>query len=240
MLGILLLACVTYVGSEPSAAGTPPAAPALPAVGAAPPPAAPATETPSRRRSVVLIVADDIGPDALSFYRSLPAPIPSSGSVALPVTRTPRLDALARSGAVFTRHTTPVPLCTPARYTILTGRYASRSVGARDFSLKRWRAYSRLKKVNTKIGIVNAKNVWLPMAQEQTLGHMFQRAGYSTAHVGKWHVGGAQVTALWPNQKMQGPPSPDNPRDNPFWRPGYYAAEQAEVRKAGFNYSDAL
>ena len=45
------------------------------------------------------------------------------GSAGHPLVRTPNLDRLARSGARFTRATTPCPICVPARASLATGRY---------------------------------------------------------------------------------------------------------------------
>ncbi|MEY4938663.1 MAG: hypothetical protein RIQ93_398 [Verrucomicrobiota bacterium] len=42
-----------------------------------------------------------------------------------PLARTPRIDALARDGIVFTRAFAPAPVCAPTRSTIITGVYAS-------------------------------------------------------------------------------------------------------------------
>jgi arylsulfatase A-like enzyme len=57
----------------------------------------------------VLIVADDLRPDALGF----------SGNRAIP---TPHLDALARRGARFTRATCSYPICNVSRSEIFSGR----------------------------------------------------------------------------------------------------------------------
>ena len=51
--------------------------------------------------------------------------------------RTPEMDKLMAGGAVFARAYTPHPLCSPSRYAILTGRYASRSRRAAEMSVHR-------------------------------------------------------------------------------------------------------
>lgn len=43
--------------------------------------------------------------------------------------QTPNLDRLAKEGIVFTRGHSPDSVCTPARYGLLTGRYAWRTIG---------------------------------------------------------------------------------------------------------------
>lgn len=82
-----------------------------------------------------------------------------------PYLKTPHIDALGESGATFTKAYHTTPLCSPNRASILTGEYASRH-GVLD-NTSRAHASHRL--------------------------HLFaqglQRAGYETAHVGKWHMG---------------------------------------------------
>lgn len=64
----------------------------------------------SRRRNVLLIVADQLRRDALGSYGSR-------------ICRTPRLDELAGEGVVFDRAFTPCGLCSPTRASLLTGLY---------------------------------------------------------------------------------------------------------------------
>lgn len=69
----------------------------------------------SGQDNVLVIVADDLGVDQLSFYGESPTPPP-----------TPNLEALARGGIVF-RNAWANPLCSPTRATMLTGRYSFRT-----------------------------------------------------------------------------------------------------------------
>lgn len=82
---------------------------------------------------------------------------------------TPNINALAANGMRFTDAHTPSSVCTPTRYGILTGRYA-------------WR--TELKK--------SVLWMWdrpLIKSDRTTLPKMLQSQGYSTACIGKWHLG---------------------------------------------------
>lgn len=82
---------------------------------------------------------------------------------------TPNLDSLAAAGMTFTDAHTPSSVCTPTRYGLVTGRYC-------------WR--SRLKR-----GVLNGYGRPLIEPDRPTIASVLRRCGYSTAVVGKWHLG---------------------------------------------------
>ncbi len=82
---------------------------------------------------------------------------------------TPNIDQLASSGIRFTDAHSPSSVCSPTRYAILTGRYA-------------WR--TRLKR-----GVLGPYNSPLIEPDRLTLPAMLKEKGYSTACIGKWHLG---------------------------------------------------
>ncbi len=82
-----------------------------------------------------------------------------------PYLATPNLDALARRGAMFRSAYHTTPLCSPNRACILTGQYAARH------------------------GIVDNTSRSYASHRLATFAQELQRAGYLTAHVGKWHMG---------------------------------------------------
>ncbi|SHJ61898.1 sulfatase family protein [Pseudozobellia thermophila] len=82
---------------------------------------------------------------------------------------TPNLDRMAANGIRFTDAHTSSAVCTPTRYGIMTGRY-------------NWR--SRLKS-----GVVSGYSRSLIKPGRTTVAEMLKAQGYSTAFVGKWHLG---------------------------------------------------
>jgi arylsulfatase A len=107
--------------------------------------------------NIILILADDLGSGDLGCYNP-ESKIP-----------TPALDQLAARGIRFNDAHSPSAVCTPTRYSILTGRYA-------------WR--SRL-----KAGVTRGYSRSLIEPGRMTVAAMLKQQGYATACVGKWHLG---------------------------------------------------
>jgi choline-sulfatase len=85
-------------------------------------------------------------------------------------TRTQEVDRLAQSGVRFTRAMTPWPVCTPARGTMWSGVYAHKH---------------RL--IENVYGVDDAFAGRAGVST--TVFDLLKRAGYTTAHFGKWHLG---------------------------------------------------
>lgn len=83
--------------------------------------------------------------------------------------KTPYLDQMASEGMRFTDAHSPSSVCTPTRYGILTGRYA-------------WRT-------SLKKGVLWSWDPPLIEGGRLTLPQMLKNTGYSTAAIGKWHLG---------------------------------------------------
>ena len=85
--------------------------------------------------------------------------------------KTPNIDQMAKDGAKLTDFYVPCPYCAPTRAALMTGRYQFRSGITRNPAPDEG--------IN-EIGIPD---------EEITLGQAFQKAGYRTCCIGKWHLG---------------------------------------------------
>jgi len=115
--------------------------------------------------NIVVILADDLGNADLGYRGSK--------------IRTPNIDTLAREG-VRLESFYGMPLCTPARAALMTGRYPMRT-GLQTFVIFPGHTYG------------------LP-TEETTLPQALKEAGYQTAMVGKWHLGHAD-RKYWPQNR---------------------------------------
>ena len=128
-----------------------------------------AADAPVARPNIVLIVADDLGAMDLGCYGSK-------------YHRTPHLDALAAAGVRFTDAYAACPVCSPTRAAILTGKVPAR-VGITDW------IPGRSDRPDQRLSQPKFHHE-LPLA-EVTIAEALRAAGYATAHIGKWHLGGA-------------------------------------------------
>ena len=108
--------------------------------------------------NIVVIYADDLGYGDIQCYNPQRGKIP-----------TPNVDNLASEGMRFIDAHSSSGVCSPSRYTILTGRY-------------HWR--SRLQS-----GIVGLWGPPLITPDRLTIGGLAKKHGYHTACIGKWHLG---------------------------------------------------
>ncbi len=106
--------------------------------------------------NVVLFVADDLGWGDLGCY----------GAQAIP---TPHLDELARRGVRFTDCHATSAVCSPSRYSILTGRYPWRSP--------------------LQSGVLGGADPPIIAPGLPTLASALRDFGYRTGAFGKWHLG---------------------------------------------------
>jgi arylsulfatase B len=113
-----------------------------------------------RPPNIVVLVADDLGYGELGCQ--------GNREIA-----TPHIDSLAAGGVRFTQGYVTAPVCSPSRAALLTGRYQTR--------------------FGHELNAIGKQNlepaVGLPLA-ERTLAGELAAAGYATACIGKWHLGG--------------------------------------------------
>ena len=112
----------------------------------------------AKQPNVLVYLADDLGYGSINTYGAPEA-----------LVQTPHLNRLAAEGVQFDNAYTPASVCTPTRYSMLTGEYS-------------WR--SRLKR-----GTISKTDYTLIDPNRVSLGRWMQQQGYVTAHVGKWHLG---------------------------------------------------
>jgi arylsulfatase A-like enzyme len=128
------------------------------------------------RPNFVLIVLDDFGWADLGCYGST-------------YHETPNIDSLARRGLRFTNGYAACPVCSPSRAAIMTGRYPAR------LQLTDWLP-GRADRPSQMLRRPPIRQQ-LPL-EETTLAEALKPAGYSSASIGKWHMGGPP---FWPEHQ---------------------------------------
>lgn len=108
--------------------------------------------------NVIVILVDDLGLGDLAGYNEAA------------ITDTPNLDALAAEGVRFTHAHSSAAVCSPSRYSVLTGNMPHRG------------------RLASGIWDTNVRGTMF-LAGQQTLGNIFSDAGYRTGFVGKTHTG---------------------------------------------------
>ena len=111
-----------------------------------------------KKPNIVYILADDLG------YGDVQCLNPKRGKI-----RTPNMDKVAAEGMTFTDAHTTSSVCTPTRYSIITGRY-------------NWRT-------ELQDGVLNGYGLPLIPEERETVPGLLRKNGYTTAMIGKWHIG---------------------------------------------------
>lgn len=115
------------------------------------------------RPNILFILIDDMGYRDLSCF----------GGTRVETTQ---IDRLAHEGIRFTQFYVNAPICSPSRVALTTGQYPNRW-GITSYLAKR--------EEDRRRGLAD----WLSL-EAPSLARFLSKAGYHTAHVGKWHMGG--------------------------------------------------
>jgi len=117
------------------------------------------------RPNILFIFTDDFGWGDLGSYGGRFVP-------------TPNLDRMAKEGIRFTQFYVASPICSPSRAACTTGMFPAR-----------WRMTSYLQ---TRAGNAKCDQADFLDPRAPSLATLLKSAGYATAHIGKWHMGGGR------------------------------------------------
>jgi arylsulfatase A-like enzyme len=123
----------------------------------------------------------------------------------MPNVRTPHMASLAKQGVSFNYCISNYPVCSPHRAMLMTGRWPYQQ------------------------GVIDNGIALSP--EETTLGKVFKAAGYDTAYIGKWHLGGVRAepfgfddSLIWTDDNTHWDKSKYHPHDGgPVQPKGYNA-----------------
>lgn len=133
--------------------------------------------------NIILINVDDLGWADLGCYGSR-------------YYETPNIDKLASEGMLFTNAYASAAVCSPTRAAIMTGKAPART-GITDWIRARFQggtipedktyAVKYVGDSATKL-LTPANPLWMEL-EETTIAELLQQHGYTTCHIGKWHLG---------------------------------------------------
>ena len=123
------------------------------------------SEVTEKQPNIIFIFIDDMGYADLGCYGRKDV-------------HTPNIDRLAKEGILFTQFYVNSPICSPSRTAVTTGNFPSR-----------WgiTSYINNRKANADRGMNDFLDLSAP-----SVARNIRAAGYYTAHIGKWHMGGGR------------------------------------------------
>ncbi len=131
--------------------------------------------------NVIFIIADDLGYEDIGVYGSS-------------FYETPNLDQLANNSIRFTNGYANCPVCSPSRSSFQTGKYPV-NTGVTDW----------IKGRKVEVGTTPNDRWIVPDTEydmklsETTIAEALKAKGYTTAFLGKWHLG--ETAAFWPENQ---------------------------------------
>ena len=138
----------------------------------------------STQPNIVFIMADDLGYGELGCF----------GQEKI---QTPNIDALATEGMKFTQVDSGAPVCAPARCVLLTGKHSGHSFIRGN---NEWASRGDVWDFEKASNDPNLEGQYPIPAETVTIGKLLQKAGYKTACIGKWGLGGP-LTEGEPNKQ---------------------------------------
>ena len=133
--------------------------------------------------NVIFVLVDDMGWTDAGCYGSQ-------------YYETPSIDRLAAKGMRFTDGYTACAVCSPTRAAVMTGRYPAR-LGVTDWIRSRFQGGAIPEDKKNPTEYVGGKNnkllcppnaLWMEL-DEVTIAEALKPAGYTSCHIGKWHLG---------------------------------------------------
>ncbi len=119
----------------------------------------------AKRPNILFVLVDDMGFADLSIMGNRKV-------------QTPNVDRIAREGVLMTQFYDPAPICSASRAGFFTGRFPAEM---------NFLSYISGRESNRALGQAD----WLDPKQPN-IARMLKDAGYTTAHIGKWHLGGGR------------------------------------------------
>ncbi|RAV30310.1 N-acetylgalactosamine-6-sulfatase [Sinomicrobium soli] len=123
------------------------------------------TVTAQQQPNIIIILTDDMGYGDISCFHS-------------DYMKTPNIDRMAKEGTKFMQYYSASPICSPSRAGMLTGMFPAR-----------WNFTTFL---HERKGNLEAEQANYLNTQAPSMAAIFKDAGYATAHIGKWHMGGGR------------------------------------------------
>jgi arylsulfatase A-like enzyme len=122
-------------------------------------------KTKAKAPNILFIYIDDMGYADLSTYGNHDI-------------ETPNIDRLAKEGIKFTNFSVASPVCSPSRAGIITGHYPAR--------------YQITDYIDSRSKNKERNEADYLDSSAPTIAKAMKKAGYATAHIGKWHLGGGR------------------------------------------------
>jgi len=167
-----------------------------------------------KQPNIIFIVTDDQHRDQFNFLKE------GQDEDGNPTNLTPNMDRLVSEGVIFDKSYVSTSVCTPSRYNILTGNYASRA--SKRSNIKRYQGQTN---VTWNVRIDSSTN---------NIAKELQKNGYFTGGVGKNHV----IYSINPHKV----PLSANPRDS-IVKSQLIENQLAQItsyKKVGFDFAGSI